>query len=102
MGSDGAWRKIVALFDSGSDVTLVRKDIVSSLKLERKPQTIKFGTAGGGFWTESSALVSLWIRRFDIKSQRYHVKAIELQKPAHEVPCISNRFFEEHPYLKPI
>ena len=102
LGSDGVWRKIVALFDSGSDVTLVRKDIVSSLKLERKPQTIKFGTAGGGFWTESSALVSLWIRRFDIKSQRYHVKAIELQKPAHEVPCISNRFLEEHPYLKPI
>ena len=52
LGSDGIWRKAVALFDSGSDVTLIRKNVVASLKLERKPQAIKFGTAGGGFWTK--------------------------------------------------
>ena len=90
MGSDGVWQKIVALFDSGRDVALLRKDIVSSLKLEQKPETIKFGTAGEGFWIESGALVSLWIRRFHIKSQRFYVKAIELQKPAYNVSCMSN------------
>ena len=60
------------------------------------------GTSKGGFWTENSELVSLWIRHFDVKFQRYHIKAIELQNPAHKVPCMRNRFFEEYPYLKPI
>ena len=33
LGSDGKWHKSVMLLDSGSDVTLVKKELVSSLNL---------------------------------------------------------------------
>ena len=68
LGSDSTWHKTVALFDSGSDVFLIRRDIVKNLNLDRKPQKFKFGIAGGGYCCKNSALVSLWIRRYNKKS----------------------------------
>ena len=37
LGNDGKWHKLVALFDTGSDVTLVRKGVVIFLNLNRNP-----------------------------------------------------------------
>ena len=102
LGSDGKWHKCVALLDSGSDVTLVKKELVSSLKLDRRPQKLKFGTAGGGFLTEDSALISLWVRNTDKKAYRFNINAFELSKPAHKTPCLEEEFFEKHSYLEPI
>ena len=101
LGSDGKWHKCVALLDSGSDVTLVKKELVSSLKLDRRPQKLKFGTAGGGFLTDDSALISLWVRNTDKKAYRFNINTFELSKPAHKTPCLEEEFFEKHSYLEP-
>ena len=97
---DGKWHKAVALFDSGSDVTLVKSEIVAKLKLDRKPKKFTFGTAGGDYKTENSAVVSLWVRRYDKKTYRFNISAIELNKPAHDIPGLGESFFEEHSYLE--
>ena len=102
LGSDGTWHRAVALFDSGSDVTLIRRDIVKKLNLDRKPQQFKFGIAGGGYCCENSALVSLWIRRYDKKASRFNIQAFELETPAHKTPKLENQFFEDNHFLKPI
>ena len=101
LGSDGKWHKCVALLDSGSDVTLVKKELVSSLKLDRRPQKLKFGTAGEGFLTDDSALISLWVRNTDKKAYRFNINTFELSKPAHKTPCLEEEFFEKHSYLEP-
>ena len=57
LDGNGMWRKAVALLDSGSDVTLIKRDTVQNFHLtsNRKPFTFKFGTAGGGSCSENSA-----------------------------------------------
>ena len=102
LDTNGTWHKAVALFDSGSDVTLIKKDIVKKLQLERHPKTFKFGVAGGGYLYEKSAIVSVWIRRFDKRSCRYNINALELEKPAHPSHCLKNELFEDLSYLKAI
>ena len=102
LDTNGTWHKAVALFDSGSDVTLIKKDIVKKLQLERHPKTFKFGVAGGGYRYEKSAIVSVWIRRFDKRSCRYNINALELEKPAHPSHCLKNELFEDLSYLKAI
>ena len=54
-------RKAIALLDSGSDVTLVKRDTVQKFHptSNRKPFMFKFGTAGGGSCSENSATISL-------------------------------------------
>ena len=89
LSSDGKWHKCVALLDSGSDVTLVKKELVSLLKLDHRPQKLKFGTAGGGFLTEDSVLVSLWLHNTDKQVYRFNINAFELSKPAHKTPCLN-------------
>ena len=61
LDNNGKWRKAVALLDSGSDVTLIKRDTVRKLHLtsNRKPFVFKFGTAGGGSYSENSATLSL-------------------------------------------
>ena len=102
LDTNGTWHKAVVLFDSGSDVTLIKKDIVKKLQLERHPKTFKFGVADGGYRYENSAIVSVWIRRFDQRSCRYNINALELEKPAHLSPCLKNELFEDYSYLKAI
>ena len=102
LDTNGTWHKAIALFDSGSDVTLIKKDIVKKLQLERHPKTFKFGVAGGGYRYEKSAIVSVWIRRFDKRSCRYNINALELEKPAHPSHCLKNELFEDLSYLKAI
>ena len=46
--------------------------------------------------------MSVWIRRFDKRSCRYNINALELEKPAHPSPCLKNELFEDHSYLKAI
>ena len=55
------WRKAVALLDSGSDVTLIKRDTVQKLLLtsNRKPFVFKFGTAGGDSYSENPSTLSL-------------------------------------------
>ena len=84
LGSVGKWHKCVALLDSGSDVTLVKKELVSSLKLDCRPQKLKFGTTGGGFLTEDFALISLWVRNTDILQTRPAVNHM----PARHANCV--------------
>ena len=81
---------------------MIRRDIVKKLNLNRKPQQFKFGIAGGGYCCENSALVSLWIRRYDKKASRFNIQAFELEKPAHKTPKLENQFFEDNHFLKPI
>ena len=78
------------------------KDIVKKVQLERHPKTFKFGVAGGDYRYENSAIVSVWIRRFDNRSCRYNINALELEKPAHPSPCLKNELFEDYSYLKAI
>ena len=59
LGNDGVWRRAVALFDSGSDVTLIKKEVARELQLERQPHKFTFGTAGGGYCFTDAALVFL-------------------------------------------
>ena len=61
LDGNGMWRKAVALLDSGSDVTLIKRDTVQNFHLtsNRKPFMFKFGTAGGGSCSENSATISL-------------------------------------------
>ena len=102
LSKDGSWHRAVALFDSGSDVTLIKSDLVKRLNLDRKPCVFKFGIAGGGYRTEDSANVSLWIRRCDKKSGQNNISAVELEKPAYQIPSVENDFFEKYPYLKTV
>ena len=62
LGRNGVWHKAIALFDSGSDITLLKHDTAKMLKLDHTPYTFKFGTAGGSYCCEKTAIVSLWIR----------------------------------------
>ena len=102
LGSDGTWHRAIALFDSGSDVTLIRRDMVKKLNLDRKPQQFKFGIAGGGYYSEDSAIVSLWIRRCDKHSSRFNISAVELSQPAHQLPGVNSEIFENYSFLEPI
>ena len=90
LGFHEKWHKCVALLDSGSDVTLVKKELLSSLKLDRRFQKLKFGTAGGGFLTKDSALISLWVRNTDKQAYHFNINAFELSKPAHKPPVSKN------------
>ena len=96
------WHKAIALFDSGSDVTLIKRDTVNLLKLNRTPYTFKFGTVGGGYCCENTSIVPVWIRRYDQPSSRFNITAVELEKPAHDIPILDNQIFKQHSYLKPI
>ena len=102
LGSDGIWHKALALFDTGSDVTLIKRSTVNLLKLDCEPHKLKFGTAGGGYRCENSATVSLWIRNYDKKYMRFNISAFELDNPAHQIPGIGNDFFQKHTHLKSI
>ena len=62
----------------------------------------KFDTAGGGSCSENFATISLWIRRQNQPSSRFNITAIELEKPAHNIPKFSKQLFEEYAYLKSI
>ena len=42
LDSNGNWHKAVALFDSGSDVTLKKRDTAKLLKLDCIPYTLSF------------------------------------------------------------
>ena len=66
------------------------------------PYTFKFGTAGGSYCCEKTAIVSLWIRCCDQPSLRFNITAIELEKPVHDVHNLDNAIFKQHSYLKPI
>ena len=94
LGFDGKWHKCVALLDSESDVILVKKELESLLKLDRRPQKLKFGTAGGGFLTEDSAFISLWVRNTDKKAYRFNINSFELSKPAHKTPVLKKNFLK--------
>ena len=104
LDNNGKWRKAVALLDSGSDVTLIKRDTVQKLHLtsNRKPFIFKFGTAGGGSYSENSATLSLWVRRQNQPSSRFNITAIELEKPAHNIPEFNEQLFEDCAYLKSI
>ena len=102
LGSDGVWRRAVALFDSGSDMTLIKKEVARELQLERQPRKFTFGTAGGGYCSADAALISLWIRRCDKPSARFNISAIELERPAHKIPCLGDQIFKEYPYLESV
>ena len=82
----------------------VKRDTVQNFHLtsNRKPFMFKFGTAGGGSCSENSATISLWIRRQNQPSSRFNITAIELEKPAHNIPKFSKQLFEEYAYLKSI
>ena len=99
LGNDGAWHKAVALFDTGSDVTLIKKNTVQRLNLDRKPRAFWFGTAGSDFRTEDSASVCLWIRCLEKPSSRFNITAIELEKPAHKIPKLGDAILEND-YLR--
>ena len=62
----------------------------------------KFGTASSGSCSENSATISLWICRQYQPSSRFNITAIELKKPAHNIPKFSEQLFEECAYLKSI
>ena len=64
--------------------------MVKKLNLDRKPQQFKFGIAGGGYCSEDSAIVSLWIRRCDKHSSRFNISAVELSQPAHQLPGVNS------------
>ena len=102
LDSSGVWHKAIALLDSGSDVTLIKRDSVKMLKLNRTSHNFKFGTAGGGYCREDTAIVSLWVRKYDEPSFRYKITAVELEKPAHDIPKLDDQIFKQHSYLKPI
>ena len=91
----------------GTELLLFLTPVVTSLSsgatlnLDRKPQQFKFGIAGGGYCCENSALVSLWIRRYD-KAFRFNIQAFELETPAHKTPKLENRFFQDNHFLKSI
>ena len=102
LGSDGVWRRAVALFDSGSDVTLIKKEVARELQLERQPHKFTFRAAGGGYCSADAALVSLWIRRCDKPSARFNISAIELERPAHKIPCLGDQIFKQYPYLESV
>ena len=89
------------LFDSGSDVTLIRCDMVKKLNLDRKPQQFKFCIACGGYCSEDSAIVSLWIRRCHKHSSRFNISAVKLSQTAHRLPGVNSEIFEKYS-LKPI
>jgi len=59
LGKDGVCHKAVTLFDTGSNVTLIHKDMVSKLNLGRKLQKFKYVTAGGSYKTKDAAIVSI-------------------------------------------
>ena len=67
----GVWHKAIALFDSGRDITLIKRDTAKMLELDRTPSTSKFDTAGGSYCFEKTAIVSLWIRHYDQPSSRF-------------------------------
>ena len=96
LDNNGKWRKAVALFDSGSDVILIKRDTVQKFHLtsNHKPFIFKFGTAGGGSYSENSATLSLWMRRQNQPSSRFNITAIELKKPAHNIPKFKEQLFE--------
>ena len=104
LDNNGKWRKAVALLDFGSDVTLIKRDTVQKLRLtsNRKPFVFKFGTAGGASHSENSTTLSLWIRRQNQPSSRFNITAIELEKPAHNIPKFNEQLFEDCAYLKSI
>ena len=93
LDSNGVGHKAIALFDSGSDVTLIKRDSAKMFKLHRTPYAFKFGTAGGSYCCEHTAIVLLWIRRNDQPSSRFNITAIELKKPAHDVSKLDNAIF---------
>ena len=99
----GKWRKAVTLFDSGSDVTLIKRNTVQKLHLasNRKPFVFKFGTACPGFCSKNSAAISVWTRPQNQPSSRFNITAIELEKPPHNVLKFGEQLFEECTYLKP-
>ena len=104
LDNNGKWRKAVALLDSGSDVTLIKRDTVQKLHLtsNRKPFIFKFGTAGSGSYSENSATLSLWVHRQNQPSSRFNITAIELEKPAHNIPKFNEQLFKDCAYSKSI
>ena len=82
LDGNGIWRKAIALLDSISDLTLIKRDTVKNFHLtsNRKTFMFKFGTAGGGSFSKNSATISLWIHRQNQPSSRFNITAIELKK----------------------
>ena len=76
---NGKWHKAVALLDSGSDVTLIKRGTAKMLNLDRSPYQFKFGTAGGNYCCENTSITSVWIRRCDQPSTHCNLTAIELE-----------------------
>ena len=102
LGSSGVWHKALALFDTGSDVTLIKRSTVNMLKLHREPLKLKFGSAEGGYRCENYATVSLRIGSCYKKYMRFNISAFELDKPVHQIPGIGSDFFKKHTYLKSV
>ena len=65
MKSDCILRKVVARFDPESDTTLIKTDTMRKLKNKRQSRKFTFGRARGGYCFADTALVFLWMRRYD-------------------------------------
>ena len=47
-------------------------------------------------------LCQVWNCHFNKKSCQNNINALQLEKPAHSSPCLKNKLFEDHSYVKAI
>ena len=100
--STGAWHKIVAFLDTGSDTTLVRHSLAKRLGITGDDQVIRYGVAGGGVRSEKSARYVLRVRPVQRDASiAYDINAMGIKVPAHDAPAIDSSLFQQYEYLQP-
>ena len=100
--STGAWHKIVAFLDTGSDTTLVRHSLAKRLGITGDDQVFRYGVAGGGVRSEKSARYVLRVRPVQRDASiAYDIIAMGIKVPAHDAPAIDSSLFQQYEYLQP-
>ena len=100
--STGAWHKIVAFLDTGSDTTLVRHSLAKRLGITGDDQVFRYGVAGGGVRSEKSARYVLRVRPVQRDASiAYDINAMGIKVPAHDAPAIDSSLFQQYEYLQP-
>ena len=100
--STGAWHKIVAFLDTGSDTTLVRHSLAKRLGITGDDQVFRYGVAGGGVRSEKSARYALHVRPVHRDASiAYDISAMGIKVPAHDAPAIDSSLFHQYEYLQP-
>ena len=81
--STGAWHKIVAFLDTGSDTTLVRHSLAKRLGITGDDQVFRYGVVGGGVRSEKSARYALRVRPVHRDASiAYDISAMGIRVPA--------------------